>query len=67
MSRRTIVPPESVGQHHYVPQSPAQSFNYVRQQPTPPPQRKHIQHDPDVFVEMIIIEKTQQKSDVYFI
>ena len=51
MSRRTIVPPESVGQHHYVPQNPAQSFNYARQQPTPPPQRKHIQHDPDVFVE----------------
>lgn len=47
MSRRMIVPPESMNQHHYVPPSPAQSFNYARQQPSAP--KKHIQHDADMF------------------
>ena len=45
-----IVPPEHMSQHQYVPQSPAQSFNYARQQQQqqPTPQKKHIQHDTDV-------------------
>jgi len=47
MSRRMIVPPEHMSQHQYVPQSPAHSFNYARQQ-QPTPQKKHIQHDTDV-------------------
>ncbi|CAF5094389.1 unnamed protein product, partial [Rotaria sp. Silwood1] len=47
MSRRMIVPPENMNQHHYAPQNPTQSFNYARQQATPPT-KKHIQHDTDV-------------------
>ncbi|CAF3777495.1 unnamed protein product [Rotaria socialis] len=46
MSRRMIVPPENISQHHYVPQNPSQPFNQARQQPTPA--KKHIQHDADV-------------------
>lgn len=66
MSRRMIVPPESVSQHHYVPPSPAQSFNYARQQPTPPPQRKHVQHDPTVFVDRTLRENDRLIGVFFF-
>jgi hypothetical protein len=50
MSRRMIVPPEGMNQHHYTPASPAQSFNQTRQQPMPT--KKTVQNEPDMYMNM---------------
>lgn len=62
-TNRRVVPPENMDQRNQVPPNPPQTFNQrnqvlpnppqtfnqPRQQPTPP-QKKHIQHDTDVYV-----------------
>jgi hypothetical protein len=52
MNRRMNVPPAPMTQHQYVPPNPSQANNYNRQQTAaPPPQKKTIQHDADVYVD----------------